>query len=136
MMAFNVVQVANPRPRIVTTKIIDNFDALNTNALYQLFDRAKYGKIELLLTNLTDAELTVHLRYSGDNRGHNLWNGSEWISNDSITIPANTGAVYCLNTAFPYINEITTDKVGIRVQAKTVATNGGLVNVILKGEEL
>lgn len=65
-----------------------------------------------------------------------MWNGSEWISNDSITIPANTGAVYCLNTAFPYINEITTDKVGIRVQAKTVATNGGLVNVILKGEEL
>lgn len=135
-MAFNVVQVANPRPRITTTKIIDNFDALNTNAIYQTIDRSKYGKIELLVTNLTDTELTIHMRYSGDNRGHKLWNGSAWTGNDSITIPPNTGDVYCLNTVFPYINEITTDKVGLRLQAKNIATNGGLVNVILKGEEL
>lgn len=135
-MAFNVVQVANPRPKIITTKIIENFDALNTNALYQLFDRSKYGKIELLLTNLTDVDLTIHIRYSGDNRAHKTFNGSDWVNQDNTIIPGKTGDMYCLNTVFPYLNEMTTDKMGIRIQAKAVATNGGLVNVILKGEEL
>lgn len=135
-MSFEVVHVSNPRPKISSEVAINNHKPIGTNALYQVIDVSKYGVKELFLTNLTDSDVTINVRYSGENVGYMLFNGSEWINNDSTIIPGNTKSIYALNTAFPFLNEVVTDKLGIRIQTKKEVTNDGTISLTLKGEQL
>ncbi len=135
-MGFEVVQVVNPRPKVISEVVINQHRPDATNALYQTIDVSKYRTKEFFLVNLTDSDLIVHVRYSGENKGHMLFNGSNWFNNDEITIPGGTQAIYCLNTVFPYLNEVVTDKIGIRLQTKKTVANNGVINLTLKGEQL
>lgn len=134
-MAFNLVYSVNPTPKIVSKVEYD--EKLNLgNHFLKTIDVSKYSRVQYFIQNLSETDLKIHVRYSNENKSHHLFDGEKWVQNDEIIIPGGTQFVYCLNTVFPFLDELVTDKISFRLQHTKSVEQTGNVKITIKGCEL
>lgn len=129
-MSFNAVYVTNNFKNIQKIEVAKNLTLDGTNAQLLNLNTKKFKKIYIYVQSSLDVELDFRIRGLGT-VNQKMWNGSSWVLDDTVIIPANDSSVFFINTALPYLNELVTDNLGIRVQAKNTASKGNITITIM-----
>lgn len=128
-MPFSPVFVVNPQKKIEKISPIDNLTLTSTNAQVFTVDISKYRKIWIIAKSTHDADIDIRFRLL-ENVNHKAFNGSDWEIQDTVILPKSDSSVFHINTALPYLTEVISTNLNIRVAAKTVPTSGALTITI------
>lgn len=125
----------NPMPTQVTGSKVERIELLPATSLRDTstfggdyIDTDKYEKMLFFVNSTLDAEVYIAIRIAGSNIA--IWKDGEWANTypgemGSLDVEeGRSGEVRILNTKYEWLNTLWSDRMQIRVRAKSAPTSG------------